>query len=104
MKFTDGLFLECFQEVAKEYPELKSDDIIVDDLAMKLVIRPQEFDVVVLTNLQGDIISDLCAGLVGGLGLHLQLISVIIFQFLKPFMERHLILPVKILPILQPFF
>ncbi len=68
MKLTDGLFLECFQEVAKEYPELKSDDIIVDDLAMKLVVRPEEFDVVVLTNLQGDIISDLCAGLVGGLG------------------------------------
>src|SRR5688572_3832609 len=68
MKLTDGLFLECFHEVAKSYPELKSDDIIVDDLAMKLVVRPQEFDVVVLTNLQGDIISDLCAGLVGGLG------------------------------------
>ncbi len=68
MKLTDGLFLECFYEVAKEYPELKSDDIIVDDLAMKLVVRPHEFDVVVLTNLQGDIISDLCAGLVGGLG------------------------------------
>src|SRR3954466_14999582 len=68
MKLTDGLFLECFQEVAKEYPELKSDDIIVYDLAMKLVVRPEEFDVVVLTNLQGDIISDLCAGLVGGLG------------------------------------
>lgn len=68
MKFTDGLFLECFYEVAKEYPELKADDIIVDDLAMKLVVRPHEFDVVVLTNLQGDIISDLCAGLVGGLG------------------------------------
>src|SRR3984893_341414 len=68
MKLTDGLFLDCFREVAKEYPELKSDDVIVDDLAMKLVVRPQEFDVVVLTNLQGDIISDLCAGLVGGLG------------------------------------
>jgi isocitrate dehydrogenase len=68
MKLTDGLFLECFQEVAKEYPELKSDDIIVDDLAMKLVVHPEQFDVVVLTNLQGDIISDLCAGLVGGLG------------------------------------
>jgi isocitrate dehydrogenase len=68
MKLTDGLFLECFYEVAKLYPELKSDDVIVDDLAMKLVVRPQEFDVVVLTNLQGDIISDLCAGLVGGLG------------------------------------
>ena len=68
MKLTDGLFLDCFYEVAKEYPELNADDIIVDDLAMKLVVRPQEFDVVVLTNLQGDIISDLCAGLVGGLG------------------------------------
>jgi isocitrate dehydrogenase len=68
MKLTDGLFLECFLEVAKNYPDLKSDDIIVDDLAMKLVMRPQEFGVIVLTNLQGDIISDLCAGLVGGLG------------------------------------
>ncbi|MGZ8556690.1 MAG: isocitrate/isopropylmalate family dehydrogenase [Chitinophagaceae bacterium] len=68
MKITDGLFLSCFYEVAKEYPELKSDDIIVDDLCMKLVTRPDTFDVVVLTNLQGDIVSDLCAGLVGGLG------------------------------------
>jgi isocitrate dehydrogenase len=68
MKLTDGLFLECFYEVAKEYPELKSDDVIVDDLCMKLVTRPDTFDVVVLTNLQGDIVSDLCAGLIGGLG------------------------------------
>lgn len=68
MKITDGLFLECFYEVAKSYPELKADDIIVDDLCMKLVTRPDSFDVVVLTNLQGDIVSDLCAGLVGGLG------------------------------------
>src|SRR5438045_4365159 len=68
MKLTDGLFLDCFYEVAKDYPELKADDKIVDDLAMKLVVRPDEFDVIVLTNLQGDIISDLCAGLVGGLG------------------------------------
>jgi isocitrate dehydrogenase len=68
MKLTDGLFLDCFYEIAKEYPRLKSDDIIVDDLAMKLVIKPQEFDVICLTNLQGDIVSDLCAGLVGGLG------------------------------------
>lgn len=68
MKLTDGLFLECFYEVAKEYPELKADDVIVDDLCMKLVTRPDNFDVVVLTNLQGDIVSDLCAGLVGGLG------------------------------------
>jgi len=68
MKLTDGLFLEVFYEVAKEYPELKADDVIVDDLCMKLVTRPDTFDVVVLTNLQGDIVSDLCAGLVGGLG------------------------------------
>ncbi len=68
MKITDGLFLEVFYEVAKEYPELKADDVIVDDLCMKLVSRPDLFDVVVLTNLQGDIVSDLCAGLVGGLG------------------------------------
>src|SRR6476619_6425307 len=68
MKITDGLFLECFYEVAKKYPELKADDVIVDDLCMKLVTRPYTFDVVVLTNLQGDIVSDLCAGLVGGLG------------------------------------
>lgn len=68
MKLTDGLFLECFYEVAKLYPELKADDVIVDDLCMKLVTRPDSFDVVVLTNLQGDIVSDLCAGLVGGLG------------------------------------
>jgi isocitrate dehydrogenase len=68
MKITDGLFLEVFYEVAKDYPELKADDVIVDDLCMKLVTRPDLFDVVVLTNLQGDIVSDLCAGLVGGLG------------------------------------
>jgi len=68
MKLTDGLFLECFYEVAKEYPDLKADDKIVDDLAMQLVVRPDQFDTIVMTNLQGDIISDLCAGLVGGLG------------------------------------
>jgi len=68
MKITDGLFLEIFHEIAREYPELKADDVIVDDLCMKLVTRPDTFDVVVLTNLQGDIVSDLCAGLVGGLG------------------------------------
>lgn len=68
MKLTDGLFLETFYEVAKDYPEIEANDIIVDDLAMKLVSKPQSFEVVVLTNLQGDIMSDLCAGLVGGLG------------------------------------
>jgi len=68
MKLTDGIFLETFREVAAEYPEIQAQDIIVDDLAMKLVVKPHEFDVLVLPNLQGDIISDLCAGLVGGLG------------------------------------
>ncbi len=68
MKLTDGLFLNVFYEVAKEYPEIKADDVIVDDLCTKLVTRPDLFDVIVLTNLQGDIVSDLCAGLVGGLG------------------------------------
>lgn len=68
MKLTDGLFLEVFYEVAKSYPEITANDVIVDDLAMKLVRRPDQFEVIVLPNLQGDIISDLCAGLVGGLG------------------------------------
>jgi len=68
MKLTDGLFLEVFQEVAREYPDIESSDIIVDDLCMKLVSKPQTFEAIVLTNLQGDIVSDLCAGLVGGLG------------------------------------
>lgn len=68
MKLTDGMFLETFREIAKEYPEIQSNDIIVDDLCMKLVSRPEMFEAIVLTNLQGDIVSDLCAGLVGGLG------------------------------------
>jgi isocitrate dehydrogenase len=69
MKLTDGMFLETFHEVAKSYPELKADDAIVDDLAMKMVTVPNTYDVIVLPNLQGDIISDLAAGLVGGLGM-----------------------------------
>lgn len=68
MKITDGLFLEVFYEIAKEYPEIIAKDVIVDDLCMKLVTVPNKFQVVVLPNLQGDIVSDLCAGLVGGLG------------------------------------
>lgn len=68
MKLTDGLFLKTFYEVAKDYPEIEAKDIIVDDLCMKLASRPQTFQVIVLPNLQGDIVSDLCAGLVGGLG------------------------------------
>lgn len=68
MKLTDGMFLETFYQVAAEYPEIEASDIIVDDLCMKLVAMPERFEVVVLPNLQGDIVSDLCAGLVGGLG------------------------------------
>lgn len=68
MKLTDGLFLETFQQIANEYPEVQANDVIVDDLCMKLVSRPDLFEAIVLTNLQGDIVSDLCAGLVGGLG------------------------------------
>ena len=68
MKLTDGLFLDVFYDVAKGYPEIQVEDVIVDALCMKLVQKPQDFEVIVLTNLQGDIVSDLCAGLVGGLG------------------------------------
>ncbi len=68
MKMTDGLFLESFQKVAKEYPEIASDSVIIDALCMKLVTDPSQFDVLCAPNLYGDIISDLCAGLVGGLG------------------------------------
>ena len=68
MKLTDGLFLEEFEEVAKEYPDIESDACIVDALCMKLVQDPNQFDVLVTSNLYGDIISDLCAGLIGGLG------------------------------------
>jgi isocitrate dehydrogenase (NAD+) len=69
MKLTDGLFLESARQVAAEYPGIQFDDKIVDNLAMQLVLNPNQFDVLLLSNLYGDIVSDLCAGLVGGLGL-----------------------------------
>ena len=68
MKFTDGLFLECFRNVGKDYPEIKKQEVIIDNMCMQLVLRPETFDVLVAPNLYGDIVSDLCAGLVGGLG------------------------------------
>jgi len=68
MKLSDGLFLRCFRDVAKEYPNIEADDRIVDNLCMQLVINPNQFDVLLLENLYGDIVSDLTAGLVGGLG------------------------------------
>ena len=68
MKLTDGMFLSTFREVAKDYPAIEADDCIIDAVCMKLVQKPEQFDVLVAPNLYGDIISDLCAGLVGGLG------------------------------------
>src|SRR5690606_19325897 len=69
LKSTSGLFLKTAREVAQQYPEIETNELIVDNCCMQLVMRPEQFDVIVTTNLFGDIISDLCAGLVGGLGL-----------------------------------
>lgn len=68
MKMTDGIFLERFKQTAKDFPEIEIGDVIVDALCMNLVVKPQQYQMIVLPNLQGDIVSDLCAGLVGGLG------------------------------------
>lgn len=68
MKYTDGLFLETARRVAEEYPKIEFEDRIVDNMAMQLVQRPEDYDVIVCPNLYGDILSDLCAGLIGGLG------------------------------------
>jgi isocitrate dehydrogenase (NAD+) len=68
MKFTDGLYLRVAREVAAENPDIEFDDRIVDNMCMQLVQRPEEYDVLVLPNLYGDILSDLCAGMIGGLG------------------------------------
>jgi isocitrate dehydrogenase (NAD+) len=69
MKLSDGLFLECIRKIAGEFPEIEYGEVIVDNCCMQLVLRPEQFDMLLLENLYGDIISDLCAGLVGGLGL-----------------------------------
>ena len=68
MKYSDGLFLEVSREVAKDYPDIEFEDRIVDNICMQLVQKPELYDVLVLPNLYGDIVSDLGAGLVGGLG------------------------------------
>ncbi|MBP9211371.1 MAG: NAD-dependent isocitrate dehydrogenase [Bacteroidetes bacterium] len=68
MKFTGGLFLEVGRKVAEEFPEIQFHDVIIDNMAMQLVLNPNQYDVIVTTNLFGDILSDLCSGLVGGLG------------------------------------
>ncbi len=69
MKLGDGLFLRCARDVAAGYPEIRHEELIVDNTCMQLVMKPETFDVLLLENLYGDIVSDLCAGLVGGLGL-----------------------------------
>lgn len=69
MKCTDGMFLDIAREIAKEYPQIQFNDSIVDAMCMRLVMHPEDYDVLVCPNLYGDIVSDLCAGLVGGLGL-----------------------------------
>ena len=69
IKTASGLFLNVAREIAKEYPQIEFNEMIVDNACMQLVMRPEQFDVIVTTNLFGDILSDLCAGLVGGLGL-----------------------------------
>ncbi len=69
MKLSDGLFIECARNVAQKYPDIAYDERIVDAACMQLVMTPEKFDVLVLPNLYGDIVSDLCAGLVGGLGI-----------------------------------
>jgi isocitrate dehydrogenase (NAD+) len=68
MKLSDGLFLDCFRKVSEEYPDIEADDRIIDNLCMQLVMRPETYDMLLLENLYGDIVSDLAAGLVGGLG------------------------------------
>ncbi|MCX7912250.1 MAG: isocitrate/isopropylmalate family dehydrogenase, partial [Dehalococcoidales bacterium] len=69
MKFSDGLFLAVAREIAREYPDIQFEDALIDNLCMQLARRPQEYDIIVAPNLYGDILSDLCAGLIGGLGL-----------------------------------
>lgn len=68
MKLSDGLFLDCFRKVAEDYPDIEADDRIIDAMCMNLVIRPETFDMLLMENLYGDIVSDLSSGLVGGLG------------------------------------
>jgi isocitrate dehydrogenase (NAD+) len=69
LKFSDGIFLTAAREVAREYPDIHFEDVVIDALCMRLVRNPSQYDVIVLPNLYGDIVSDLCAGLIGGLGL-----------------------------------
>ena len=69
MKLADGMFRDIFYDISKEYPDIEADDKIVDNVAMQLVMHPQNFDIIVTENLYGDVLSDLVSGLIGGLGL-----------------------------------
>ncbi len=69
LKMSDGMFLDIFNQIKEEYPDIKANDKIVDNVCMQLVMRPQQFDIMVMPNLYGDIVSDLTSGLIGGLGL-----------------------------------
>mgnify|MGYP000093314680 CR=1 FL=1 len=69
MKLSDGMFRDIFYEISRKYPQIEAEDKIVDNVAMQMVMRPQQFDVMVMPNLYGDILSDLASGLIGGLGL-----------------------------------
>ena len=69
MKLSDGLFLDCFRRVAEDFPQIQADDMIVDNACMQLVLDPHQFDMLLMENLYGDIMSDLAAGLVGGIGI-----------------------------------
>jgi isocitrate dehydrogenase (NAD+) len=69
LKLSDGMFLRIFREVAQDYPDIQADDKIIDNTCMQLVMKPNQFDVMVMQNLYGDVLSDLCSGLIGGLGL-----------------------------------
>lgn len=69
LKLSDGLFLQCFRTIAKQYPTIEANDLIVDNACMQLVMHPERFDIMVMPNLYGDILSDLTSGLIGGLGL-----------------------------------
>ena len=97
LKSTSGLFLDVAREVAARYPQIESEEMIIDAACMNLVMYPERFDVIVTTNLFGDIISDLCAGLIGGLGMAPEPILARISLFLKQYMVQHQILPDKIL-------
>lgn len=83
------MFLSIFQEIAKDYPDIEADDKIVDNVCMQLVMRPETFDVMVMPNLYGDIVSDLTSGLIGGWGFYQAVISERTMQCLKRYTALH---------------